>query len=344
MQRLYIHYMMGWLWLLVGILLSSESYAQTTPRKQLGILELQGQNRLVYFNTQTNLSNLLTSGTAEEATIECWIDIKGGTNGWEIGDLLPDDKSFSLAIFNHKLDQQQPGDHKLELRIGNNIYRQALSLHSKWNHFAIVFKENKIKVLVNGREQGEWDAGGITSHTLLQRNLYFQKHQGTNTLKITEVRAWNQARSVGVINEQRWAAYPLKSDAELLNLHNNTGLQLLLGGNTSSEETNPQITELTHLHWPNVLKEKHSNLAVTTHGKGIRKYRNISIGSVDTESEHPILDNTHLFLYASNGEYEDKVELEWILLQGEEGLKYHVFKDNQKIEDISADESDNGFT
>ncbi len=322
-------FFMAWVWLWAGMLLPAQTHAQTSPRDQLGILKLTG--KITHFNTGVDLSALLDEGTYGEATFEFWFKPEGwGARDWKLGDLLPDDQSFQIHGNDRAITIFSPNKEE--------IVNWKLAYH--WNHLALVFNGSGLTIYLNGSSLGDdIDLGEFD--TSLKRRLFFHKSHVLNDMYLTEIRAWSEAREQGLINEQRWLAYPLKSHSELRATHEDSGLQLLLGGSALNTASFEPLPDLSQLRWPNVLIEKNPDLDVPAGGSATRTYKNLTISTIDTNSEHPILDNTHIFLYASNGDYEDKVVLEWMVLQ--DGEEYRVFKDNQLVSRINKEESENGF-
>ncbi|EAY29522.1 hypothetical protein M23134_00406 [Microscilla marina ATCC 23134] len=273
-----------------GLWFPQQLFAQATNSSLGAVLHLKKNKYNNYFNTGVDFNTLLNSGQANQASFEFWIKAQSDNNAWVLTDLLGDQESFSMRVENnHQLKLHLKGAEKnidLNGQIGKNT----------WHHIALVANNGTTTLYVNGRTRGVFS--DLDFNTTLGRQLYFYKARETE-LFITEVRAWNQARTKQDILRY-WAKVIDSNKADELAQHTAKGLDVLLN---TSDMTSP---DRGVMGWTNAIKE-----SAVKEGMGHAYVDGPPLMQVRTDAGHPILDLEEIFVTASKGEFSDKVQIKW---------------------------------
>ncbi len=273
-----------------GLWFPQQLFAQATNSSLGAVLHLKKNKYNNYFNTGVNFNALLNSGQANQASFEFWIKAQSDNNAWVLTDLLSDQESFSMRVENnHQLKLNLKGVEKnidLNGQIGKNT----------WHHIALVANNGTTTLYVNGRTRGVFT--DLDFSATLGRQLYFYKARETE-LFITEVRAWNQARTKQDILRY-WAKVIDSNKADELAQHKAKGLGVLLN------KQERFLLSIGMLGWVNAIEDSE-----VKGGQGIDAVRGIRLMDLRTDAGHPILDLEEIFVTASKGEFSDKVQLKW---------------------------------
>lgn len=287
-----------------------------------GVLEMKQGIHDAHLNTGVDLHNEIRNGATGEATIEFWLESKP-TNAFELCDMHGGDDFFSMKLqpngtfIIHSISSTQEVNLSEDLNSGS------------WNHWAFAFNntnENNciMSLFINGQLLSEFELGMIF-HQTQNRNLYLKKER-THAVKLAEFRVWNDLRTPLEINRYWLRSFVKASDAKWESYKAN-GLSVFYGKNSSQEISSIVLPDLQSRVWTNSASDEE-----TVGARFVNQLGDEVISSVFNDEEHPILNNQIIYVDASKGQFENKIQLKWQHVKGVDYYSiYRIAPDRQDV-------------
>ncbi len=282
--------------------------------QQPAVMELSSNEFDTYLDLGVDFKeDLLNAGNAGEATLEFWVRSTKGGNRWTLTDMAADSEHFSLSMEN---------DDQLTLKVGQQSTTVSLAGEVEaelWHHIALTISDNagKVSLYVDGTKRTEqvMALDGL-------RDFHLYKDRDSEVL-VTEIRGWAKARTPEQVADNQWRTLVSESTTQLNRLRDEQGLAVLYGNDDTRTDSLPSIPKLQQLGWKDLLSDSYSARATVT-------YDELTLVSVRTDVEHPILNLDQVLLTTTKGAVEDGVQLQWPHLKDVDG--YNIYRDDQLID------------
>jgi len=286
--------------LMLFLFLHYQSVAQDKP----GILHLKDNKYNSYFNLGFHLEDdLLTNGNNGEATIEFWVRSLQPGNAWSLTDLATGNSGIKLEMFGE--NQLKFADNEV-IDLGTDVQT------GKWHHVALTVQNGKAALYVGGRIVG-FNYDYTPQYSSQELCIY---KSANSEIMITEVRGWSITRTPEEIANNQWRSFIFNSDFELNDLKYDEGLEVLYGNN-EVVMVDSDILPVQRLSWKSLSNDSNELLASDAIGISETDLSGVLM-SISDQIDHPVLSNRHIFLKASQGQFEDRIVLEWPHVMGKE--------------------------
>ncbi len=302
---------------LIGLLLIRQASAQNW-----GVLHLKENSYSSYADLNIDLKkDLLATGTQGEATLEFWIRSSKPGNEWTLTDLNSDDQRFRLSMHSESALTLEIGDLSEIISLSGKVE------HDRWNHIALVISQNyrKVEVFVDGNLE---KTSSIFDFGNLSGTLRLFKHKSQD-IYLTELRGWNVKRTQEEVFQNQNASYiPHSADHLLPTDKDNSALKFLYGEKElSTANVFDTYVEVVNQRWGNT---KNSDQYVRYVSKLVKNGTEHVIAEVRNDVFHPLFVATPIPVVASDGGYDDYVQLQWPHIDEVDG--YNISVDGVQVD------------